>query len=123
MRHLTRSTSKGLAALEDVSGWRAENLLVDFYLALWLDLNGGDAYGMATWDLADIWSRFPASFWLWPWESTASAFRGDWSIRGGSTFYLRWAPRGSRGPTSLKVTSPGGAPVPGHISVWALRVR
>ena len=83
MRHLTRSTRKGLAFLEDVSGWPAEQVLADFYLALWLDLNGGDAFGMATWDLADIWSRFPASFWLRPWVSTSAEFRGEWSIRGG----------------------------------------
>lgn len=123
MRYLTRSTSRGLASLTDVSNWRVEQILADFYVALWLDLNGGDAYGMATWDLDDIWSRFPESAGLRPWTSTSAAFRGNWNIRSGSTFYLRWTPGGSRGPTSLKVTSPSGAPVPGHISVWALRVR
>ena len=55
----------------EVSGWLAEGVLVDFYLALWLDLNGGDAYGMATWDLSDIRRQFPAS----PWESTSAEFR------------------------------------------------
>ena len=123
MRHLTRSTSKGLASLADVSNWPAEQILADFYVALWLDLHGWDAYGMATWDLADIWSRFPEGAWLRPWASTSVAFRGNWNIRSGSTFYLRWTPRGSRGPTSLRVTSPSGAPVPAHMSVWALRVR
>lgn len=123
MRHLTRSTSRGLASLADVSDWTPEQILADFYLALWLDLNGADAYGMTSWDLADIWHRFPESLWLRPWTSNSAAFQGNWNIRGGSTFYLRWTPRGFRGPTSLKVVTPGGAPVPDHISVWALRVR
>ena len=123
MRYLTRATSKGLASLTDVSNWRVEQILADFYVTLWLDLNGWDAYGMATWDLDDIWSRFPESAGLRPWTSNSAAFRGDWSIRAGSTFYLRWTPGGSRGPTSLKVTLPSGAPVLGHMSVWALRVR
>ena len=123
MRQLTRSTSRGLASLTEVSDWPAEQILADFYLALWLDLNGGDAYGMASWDLADIWRRFPESLWLRPWTSTSAAFTGSWNIRGGSTFYLRWTPSGSRAPTSLRVTSSSGSNVPGHISVWALRVR
>ena len=123
MRYLTRSTSRGLASLADVSNWRVEQILADFYVALWLDLNGWDAYGMATWDLDDIWGRFPENAGLRPWTSTSTAFRGNWSIRSGSTFYLRWTPGGSRGPTSLRVTSPSGTPVPAHMSVWALRVR
>ena len=123
MRYLTRSNSKGLASLTEVSNWRVEQILADFYVALWLDLNGWDAYGIATWDLDDIWGRFPESAGLRPWTSSSAAFRGNWSIRSGSTFYLHWTPSGSRGPTSLRVTSPSGAPVPGHISVWALRVR
>ena len=40
MRRLTRSPTKGLASLADVSGWPAEQILADFYIALWLDLNG-----------------------------------------------------------------------------------
>ncbi len=123
MRHLTRSPRVGLAALSDVSDWRIEQILADFYIALWLDLNGWDAYGMASWDLDDIWSRFPASAQLQPYLSTSSEFHGRWNVRAGSTYYLRWIPRGSRGPTSLRVRSANGAPVPDHVSVWALRVR
>ena len=123
MRRLSQSPESGLASLADVGGWRVEQVLADFYITLWLDLNGADTYGMASWDLADIWSRFRQNAWLQPYESVSSAFRGNWSIRAGSTFYLHWRPRGARGPTSLKVTSPSGAPVPGHISVWALRIR
>ncbi len=123
MRRLSQSPERGLASLAEVSGWLVEHILADFYVALWIDLNGGEAYGMTSWDLADIWSRFGESTQLRPYESTVSRFRGDWSIRAGSTSYLHWTPRGSRGPTSLKVTSPSGARVPGHVSVWALRVR
>ena len=123
MRRLTQSPEQGLASLTDVSGWPAEQILADFYIALWLDLNGWDTYGMATWDLDDIWNRFPESAQLRPWSSTSAEFHGQWNIRGGSTFYLRWTPSGSRGPTSLKVTSSNGSNLPRHISVWALRVR
>lgn len=123
MRRLTQSPMAGLASLSDVSDWRIEQILADFYIALWLDLNGWDAYGMASWDLYDIWSRFPSSAQLQPYLSTSPEFHGRWNIRAGSTSYLRWVPRGSRGPTSLRVTSATGAPVPSHISVWALRVR
>ena len=123
MRRLSQSPERGFASLAEVSEWRIEHILADFYVALWIDLNGGEAYGVTSWDLADIWSQFGESAQLRPYESTVARFRGNWSIRAGSTFYLHWTPRGSRGPTSLKVTSPSGARVPGHVSVWALRVR
>lgn len=123
MRRLTRSPATGLASLAEVSGWRAEQILADFYISLWIDLNGGNAYGMATWDLDDIWSRFEESAQLRPYVSTTAEFHGRWNVRAGSTCYLHWIPRGSRGPTALKVTSPSGAPVPDHVAVWAFRVR
>ena len=118
MRRLSGSPELGLASLVQVSEWRAEQILTDFYISLWLDLNGWEAYGMTSWDLADIWSRFGESTRLRPWVSTSAAFRGNWSVRAGSTFYLQWTPRGSRGPTSLRVTLPSGAPRSGpHVSV------
>lgn len=123
MRRLSQSPHEGLTALREVSGWRPEQVLADFYLTLWLDLNGWEAFGMTSWDLADIWSGFRESTQLRPWTSNHPAFRGSWSVRAGSTFYLHWRPRGTRGPTSLKATSPSGAPMPGHMSVWALRIR
>ena len=123
MRRLTRSPTKGLASLAEVSDWPAEQVLADFYISLWIDLNGGDAYGMATWDLDDIWSRFPESAQLRPYVSTSAEFNGRSNVRAGSTYYLEWIPRGSRGPTALRVRLPSGAPVPGHISIWAFRVR
>lgn len=123
MRRLTQSPTAGLPSLAEVSGWRVEQLLADFYIALWIELVDGDAYGMATWDLYDIWSRFPGSYWPRPYVSRSAPFRGQWNVRAGSTHYLEWIPVGRRGPTSLRVTSPSGAPVPGHVSVWALRFR
>ena len=123
MRRLTRSPTKGLASLTEVSNWPAEQILADFYISLWIDLSGGDAYGMATWDLDDIWNRFPESARLRPYLSTSAEFHGRWSIRAGSTYYLRWLPTGSRGPTSLRVRSTNGGPVPGNVSVWAFRIR
>lgn len=123
MRHLTSSPKAGLASLADVSDWRIERILTDFYLTLWLDLNDRVTSGMATWDLHDIWSRLPASAQLQPYLATSAEFHGRWNVRAGSTYYLRWVPRGARGPTSLRVKSPGGAPAPGHVSVWAFRIR
>ena len=122
MRRLTESPHSGFASLEDVSDWRPEKVLADFYLALWVDLNGWEDVGMTSWDLADIWSRFPESAQLLPWTSSHPAFEGSWSVRAGSSFYLHWTPRGGMAPTSLKVIAAGGR-VPDHISVWALRIR
>ncbi len=124
MRRLSQSPHKGLASLGEVSGgWRMEAILADFYVTLWMDLNGWETHGMASWDLADIWRGLRESSQLRPWVSNSPAFEGSWSVRAGSTFYLDWTPPVSRGPTSLRVTSPSGARVPGHIAVWALRVR
>ena len=123
IRHLTRSPKRGFAALTQIRQWSAEQILADFYLTLWLELYVGDTYGMKSWNLYDIWRKFPAERWLLPYTWTSAAFQGQWSIRAGSSFYLRWTPGGSRGPTSLKVTSPDGASAPAHVSVWALRIR
>ncbi len=123
MRRLMRSPTKGLGSLAEVSGWRPEQILADFYMSLWIDLNGWDAFGMNTWDLDDIWSRFGPSQHLQPYESTSAGFTRQWNVRAGSTSYLEWSPDGSRGPTSIRVTSANGASLPGHISVWAFRVR
>ena len=123
MHRLMRSPTKGLASLADVSGWRAEQVLADFYMSLWIELNGWDAFGMTTWDLDDIWSRFGPSQHLQPYESTFAEFTRQWNVRAGSTSYLEWSPDGSRGPTSIRVTFPNGASIPDHISVWAFRVR
>ena len=122
MRRLTQSPHSGFASLQDVSDWRPEKVLADFYLTLWVDLNGGESDGMTSWDLADIWSRFRESTQLLPGTSSHPAFEGSWSVRAGSSFYLHWTPRGGMAPTSLKVIAAEGR-VPDHISVWALRIR
>ncbi|MDE0124465.1 MAG: hypothetical protein OXN97_07820 [Bryobacterales bacterium] len=123
MHRLMRSPTRGLASLADVSDWRAEQILADFYMSLWIDLNGWDAFGMNTWDLDDIWSRFGPSQHLQPHESTFAEFTRQWNVRAGSSSYLEWSPGGSRGPTSIRVTSASGASIPDHISIWAFRVR
>ena len=123
MHRLMRSPTRGLASLMDVSDWRTEQILADFYMSLWIELNGWDAFGMTTWDLDDIWSRFGPSQHLQPYESTFAEFTRQWNVRAGSTSYLEWNPSSSRGPTSIRVTSPNGASIPDHISVWAFRVR
>ena len=123
MRRLMQSPTRGLASLAEVSDWRVEQVLADFYMSLWIELNGWDAFGMKTWDLDDIWSRFGPTYHLQPYESSLAEFTGQWNVRAGSTSYLEWNPGGSRGPTSIRVTSANGARVPDHISVWAFRVR
>ena len=60
VRRLTQSPARGFASLVDVSperSWRPEQMLADFYIALWIDLQGGQAYGMTTWDLHDIFTN------------------------------------------------------------------
>ena len=123
MRDLSQASDWGLSSLAKVSGWQVERVLADFYLTLWADLQGWDPGGMRSWDLADIWSNFYESTQLRPYTSSSAVFQGQWSIRAASAAYLHWTPRGSRGPTSLRVTSPDGSPVAAHMSVWALRIR
>ncbi len=128
MRRLTQSPSSGLASLEEVSSWRRERILADFYMGLWLDgrpgPDGGSWNWFTTWNIHGIIGGLRnVQFRPQPWVSSAPRFEGRWNVRAGSTFYLRWTPSGSRGPTSLKVTSPSGARVPRHMSVWALRIR
>ncbi|MCZ0936604.1 MAG: Ig-like domain-containing protein [Gemmatimonadetes bacterium] len=128
MRWLTQSPSLGLAALEEVSSWRRERILADFYMGLWLDgrpgPDGGSWNWFSTWNIHGIIGGLRnVQFRPQPWVSSAARFEGRWNVRAGSTFYLQWTPIGSRGPTSLRVTLPNGAPVPGHVSVWALRIR
>ena len=127
MRRLTRSPARGFASLVDVSpdqAWRMEHILSDFYIALWLDLQGGQAYGMTTWNLQDIFGNLRSNARLQPHTSSSISPRlTGRRVRAGSALYFHWTPTGALSPTSIKVTSPGGGPVPDHISVWALRVR
>ena len=127
MRRLTQSPARGFASLVDVSperSWRPEQVLTDFYITLWLDLQGWTTYGMTTWDLQDIFGRLPEGGQLRPYTSSSRTPRlTGRRVRAGSSLYFHWTPPGALSPTSIKVTSPGGGRVPDHISVWALRVR
>ena len=124
MRRLTQSPTQGFASLRDVSAWRTEAILADFYITLWLDLQPGlHARGMTSWNLHDIFDRFPETTWLQPRPSTSRTPTASARVRAGSSLYVHWTPGGSLDPTSIKVTAGGGGPVPGHISVWALRIR
>ncbi len=128
MRRFTVSSATGFASLNDVSPgrkWRSEQILADFYITLWLDLQPGRrTYGMSTWDLYDLFRRRPANWQLQPYTSSSLAPRlTGRRVRAGSSLYFHWTPTGALSPTSIKVTSPGGERVPHNISVWALRVR
>ena len=123
MRRLTQSPMTGFASLEDVSSWESEQILADFYITLWMDLNGYGTYGMTSWDLRDVFSRLPAEAQLRPYTSNSTQPRVSASVRAGSSLYLHWTPIGSLSPTAIKVTSASGGSVPGHMSVWALRIR
>ena len=127
MRRLTQSPARGFASLVDVSpagSWQPEQILADFYIALWADLQGWEADGMTSWDLHDIFTSVRESLRLQPYTSSSSTPRlTGRRVRAGSSLYFLWTPRGTLNPTSIKVRSPGGGRVPNHISVWALRVR
>jgi len=124
MRRLTQSPTQGFASLRDVSSWPSETILADFYITLWLDLQPGlHAPGMTSWNLHNIFDRFPESARLQPRRSTSKTPTLTARVRAGSSLYVHWTPSGSLDPTSIKVTARGGGPVPGHISVWALRIR
>ena len=127
MRRLVNSPSSGFSSLEEVSGREIEQILAEFYIALWGDgrpSSPGSAWDwMASWDLHDIFSRFPDDYQLQPRNSSSQSLREDANIRGGSSLYVHWSPSGSLAPTSIRVTAPSGASVPGHVSVWAWRIR
>ncbi len=127
LRRLTQSPAQGLASLVDVSpegAWPPEQILADFYMTLWLDLQGWGALGMTTWNLHGIFGRFPDNWQLQPYTSSSHTPRlTGRRVRAGSSLYFHWTPAGALSPTSIKVTSPGGGRLPDHISVWALRLR
>ena len=128
MRRLTHSPHRGFASLEEVSGWKTERILAEFYIALWGDgrpLAGGavDFPGMVSWDLYDNYKNWPSNSQLQPKTSSSPRPQVEANIRSGSNLYFHWTPNGSLAPTSIRVTTPSGAPIPGHISVWAYRIR
>ena len=127
MRRLTQSPARGFASLVDVSPDRSRPpaaILSDFYVTLWLDLQGWPALGMTSWNLQDIFARMPLSARLEPHaiHSPAPRLAGH-RVRAGSSLYLHWRPSGALSPTAIKVTAPDGGATPGHLAVWALRVR
>ena len=129
MRRLTNSPSSGFSSLEEVSGWRIEQILAEFYMALWGDgrpSRPGFVWampGMTSWDLHDIFSRYRDYQQLQVRATSSSSPRASASVRGGSNLYVHWTPNGSLTPTSMKVTTPSGGAVPGNVSVWAWRIR
>ena len=127
MRRLTQSPAQGFASLVDVSpesAWPPEQVLADFYMTLWIDLQGWGALGMTTWDLHDVFSNLRPNMRLQPYTSSSHTPRlTGRRVRAGSSLYFHWTPSGSLDPTAIKVTTASGGRVPGHISVWALRVR
>ena len=112
---------EGFASLVDVSpssSWSIEQILADFYITLGLEvLKDVVTDGMASWDLYDIFDGLSPNWLLQPYTSSSASPEIEASIRAGSSLYFDWTPDGSRSPTSIKVTLPGGIPVPGHISV------
>ena len=117
---------EGFASLIDVSpSWSIEHILADFYMSLGMELlKDIDTPGMSSWDLYDIFDQLPSHHnRLQPYMSESSSPQIEASIRAGSSLYFDWTPDGSLSPTSIKVTSPNGSPIPGHISVWAVRIR
>ena len=127
MRRLTQSPAQGFASLVDVSpegAWSPEQVLADFYINLWADLQGWSAPGMTTWDLRDVFGNLRPNTRLQPYTDSSHTPRlTGRRVRAGSSLYFHWDPTGSLGPTAIKVTSAGGGRVPDHISVWAFRVR
>ena len=128
MRRFTSSPVRGFQSLVDVSpdrSWRTEQILADFYISLWLDMQAEfSAPGMTTWNLHDIFDRLVPATRLQPATSSSTSLQlAGRRVRAGSSLYLHWTPTGALRPTSLKVTSADGGRVSGHLSVWALRVR
>ena len=131
MKHLTQSPHKGFASLEQVSSWRIEQILAEFYLSLWADgrpREGGGAWNLIrSWDFQDIISQHYGSTSVGlvePHRSTSASPRLEAAVRAGSSLFLHWLPTpgDALAPTSIKVVSPTGEPV-APIFVWAWRLR
>ena len=129
MRRMTQSPQSGFASLMDVASLESggsvpiEPILSGFYIALALELlEELESPAMSSWDLRDIFSNFPPNAQLQPYLSNSASPQIDASIRAGSSLYFHWTPDGSLSPTSIKVTSADGNPIPGHIAVWAAKL-
>ena len=132
MGSLTQSPRMGLASLAEGGGWRIEQLLASFYIALWADGRpAGDGRVWNTirsWDLHDIISGHYGSTsarpqLVEPHRSTSARPRLEADIRAGSSLFLHWTTSDPLAPTSIKVVSrTTGEPVD-PIFVWAWRLR
>lgn len=121
MRELTGSARDGLPNLEEATGGEAELLMVLFGTALWADGRTGD--WITSWNLADIFDSLEPAARLDPARSISVAPIRSATVRAGSNAYLLWTPPSGHAPTSLKIRSPSGGALPGHMVLWVLRVR
>ena len=110
MRRLTQSPSRGFASLVDVSpdeSWRPEQILSDFYVTLWLDLQGWHTFGMASWNLQDIFARFQTNTRLQPHTSLSPVpHLAGHRMRAGSALFLHWMPAGALSPPASRSPLP-----------------
>jgi hypothetical protein len=123
MKRLAQSPQRGFASLTEATGAPIELILARFYTALWADGRILNSRGMTSWDLYDIFRRFPANRQLEAYTTSASSPSITGSVTAGSNLYLHWTPSGAMAPTSLRVTTPSGGSTPSEIFVWVLRVR
>ena len=123
MQRLTQTPLTGFASLEDVSDWPIEQILAEFYMALWGDGRVGDFLGMASWNLDDIFAQYSSDRQLQPHNTTSLQPEVTANVRAGSSLYVHWTPSGSLSPTSFKVTGLGGSTLPDNVFVWVLRLR
>lgn len=121
MRNLVASPHTGYASLTSAAGVSIGELLTWFGVMLWSDDKTSDSF--ASWNLFDIFSGFVPTARLAPYVSTNPQPTLHTSVRAGSTAFLEWSPTGATAPTSFRIRSPAGGPIPPSMVLWVYRYQ
>ena len=123
MRHMTSSRARGLETLGEATGEEPVSILTRFAVTLWADGRVGN--WLQSWNITDIFENagLQPTTRLEPYLSSAAEPSLDVDVRASSNAYLEWRPPPPHEPTSLRILTPGGDPLPDHMVLWILRIR
>ena len=123
MRALTSSPNRGLAVLEQATGEDKVSLLVRFAAMMWADGRPGLGDWLPSWDVFDIFDNVNENARLRPYDQTGATPALDVEVRAASNAYLLWTPPNLHDPTSVRIRTLDGQPLPGHMVLWMLRIQ
>jgi hypothetical protein len=122
---LIRDAGSGFATFSRVLGRPIEELLPKWAASLYVDgrVAGADPLlTMPSWDLAAIQAGLVPTARLQPVERGFADFTWAMQVRGGSTAYFTVSGE-DRPATALRAVGANGAPLPGHMRYWIVRLR